>query len=63
MFLASAQEKKRGVLLDIKNSLAFQLKESVLDAEGRYIILTCDINEQPYTLVALYKLTQILLSK
>lgn len=26
----------------------------MLDAEGRYIILTCDINEQPYILVALY---------
>lgn len=54
--LASTQEKKRCVLLAIKNTLAFQLKESVLDIEGRYIILTCYINEHPYTLVALYTL-------
>lgn len=50
LFLALAPEKKRGVLLAIKNSVSFHLKDYLLDQEGQYIILTCDI--KPYTLVA-----------
>lgn len=47
-------QKKRGVLLAFKGHLAFQLKAAITDPEGRYIIVTCDINAQPYTVVALY---------
>lgn len=55
LFLACAQEKKqRGVLLAIRNSLTFRLKDFILDTEGHYIILIYDINAQPYIPVALY---------
>lgn len=55
VFLACAQEKKkRGVLLAICNSPAFQLKDSILDTNGHYIILSFDINAKPFTLIALY---------
>lgn len=37
-----------------KGTLALQLKTTITDPEGRYIIVMCHINAQPYTVVALY---------
>lgn len=54
LFLAWVSLNKRGVLFRIKNVVSFNLKDSVIDPEGRYIILNSDINAQPYTLVSVY---------
>lgn len=53
IFLASTSAKKR-VILSMRNSAFFSLKESILDPEGRYIILLCQINSNLYTLVNVY---------
>lgn len=39
IFLASAPCKKRGVLISIKESIAFKAKDAILDLQGRFIIL------------------------
>ena len=54
IFQANAPVKKRGVLVAIKHSVAFQLHDLICDPNGRYIIMTCDLNNAPYTLVNLY---------
>ena len=54
IFQSTAPVKKRGVLLAIKHSVAFKLHDLVCDTNGRYIILTCDLNNATYTLVNLY---------
>lgn len=53
-FFANATEKKRGVLIAVGKSMSFQLKSSHLDPNGRFIILTGDLNSKPYTLVTIY---------
>lgn len=55
LFLACTPDsKKGGVMLALRNSLSLQLKEQYIDEGGRYIIITGDINSNPYTLVTLY---------
>lgn len=43
--------KKEGVLIAVKNTVGFSLHESICDPEGKYLILTCDINNRPFTVV------------
>lgn len=47
-----AQPQKRRGAPSHKNSLSFQLKDTLLDEGGRYIIITGDLNSKPYTLYA-----------
>lgn len=55
VFLAcTSDSKKGGLMLALRSSLSFQLKESYIDEGGRYIIITMDINSKPYTLVTVY---------
>lgn len=54
IFSAPFTSKKRGVLIAVKDSVSFHMKHSVLDTEGRYIILMCTINNIAYTLVNIY---------
>lgn len=49
VFFSCTSDKKKSVLIAIRNILAFQLKDAILDS-----ILTYDINSRPYTLVAVY---------
>lgn len=46
--------KKSGVLLAIGKSVSFHLKSSLMDDEGRYIILTGDLNSRTYIIVSVY---------
>lgn len=55
IFLASTPRQKRGgVLMALRSLLSFLLKQTFVDEGGRYIIITGDINSQPYTLVTAY---------
>ena len=54
VFSAPFTSKQRGVLIAVKDSTSFQLKKSVLDPEGRYIILICTINNVMFTLINVY---------
>lgn len=54
VFLSSTGVKKHGVLLAIKDSVDFVLHESLIDDDGRYIILICSIENTLLTIVALY---------
>lgn len=54
IFTASALTKKRGILISIRASVSFELKDSVIDPGGRYIILPCVITNLPLTLVSVY---------
>lgn len=38
----------------IKNSVAFQLLDSISDPRGRFLILKCTMNSAPYTLISIY---------
>lgn len=49
--LASGPTKKNGVLIAIWDSPPFQIHQTHIDKQGRYIILVCDINQTTYTLV------------
>lgn len=54
IFIANSLEKKRGVLIAICDTVIFQLLDSVIDSNGRYVILICTIDNITYTLVSLY---------
>lgn len=54
VYLSCASEKKKGSSLPSRKPFAFQPKTSILDTEGRYLIVTCKINAQPYTIRALH---------
>lgn len=54
IFLATASEKKKGVMVAIRNTVTFELKDSILDIEGQFIIPTCNINKLLLTIVSLY---------
>lgn len=53
-FLASAPTKQKGVLIAIRDSVAFSLTETRIDPEGRYFILVGELNNKPFTIVNLY---------
>lgn len=54
IFFASAPEKKRGVMILVKNSVAFSLRDVIRDPDGRFLILQGDFNSLPLTLVSIY---------
>lgn len=54
IFLASGPKKKNGVLMVIQDPLQFQIHQSLLNPEGCYLILVCDINQTAYTLANIY---------
>lgn len=55
-FLASAPTKQKGVLIAIKDTVAFNLLETQTDPEGSYLILVGELNNKPFTIVNLYAL-------
>lgn len=53
-FYSTADAKKNGVSILVKDSVAFQLVTSTIDVKGRYIILHCVLISRKYTLLSLY---------
>lgn len=53
-YFACAPTKKRGVAILIKQTVTFQHISSQCDTDGRYIILSCKINNTAYTIVNAY---------
>lgn len=51
VFTANAESKTKGVLINIKDSVAFKLHEVVQDPHGRFLILLCDLNTTTYTII------------
>lgn len=54
VYSACSEKKKAGVLVAIKNSVQFSLLQSVLDPNGRFIILVCQIDNVLCTIVNSY---------
>lgn len=54
VYYANADTKTKGVMIAIRDTVPFQLHKSIIDPQGRFIILVCDINSSTYTLVNLY---------
>lgn len=54
IFKASGPKKKNGVLIAIKNTIAFTLHNSMADVNGRYLALDCSMNNVRYTVVTIY---------
>lgn len=45
IFTASVSQKRKGVLIAVKNSVAFGLHDAICDPEGRYLIFLCDLSQ------------------
>lgn len=41
-------------MIAVNNSVAFVQHEVLLDPNGRYIILICEVNNVPYTIANIY---------
>lgn len=54
IYLATSPTKKRGILVAIKNTVDWQVKDTVIDPEGRYVIITGTLNNMPITLASIY---------
>lgn len=54
IFLSNAPSKKRGVFIAIRNTVLFQEALTIKDPAGRFIILVCQLNNLPFTLVNIY---------
>lgn len=54
IFSANAQNKMKGVLTAIRDTVAFTAHETIKDPGGRYLILVCDLNSITYTIVNVY---------
>lgn len=54
IYHACADKKTAGVLIAIKNSVQFTLLQSIIDLNGRFIILVCQIDNILFTLVNSY---------
>lgn len=53
-FFANASKKARGVMIDIRNSIAFQLHHTEADPLGRYLILSASFNNSPLVIAYIY---------
>lgn len=54
IFHSTADSKKAGVAIMIKDSVAFHLETSFIDDSGRYVILHCTLNSRKFTILLLY---------
>lgn len=55
IYLASAPPpQKKGVIIAVRDNVAFKHKLTIADPEGTYLILVDDLNNQTYTIVSLY---------
>lgn len=54
VYQANASSKKRGVLIAVKDTVAFTLISQLSDPQGRYLILICQINNVLYSIINVY---------
>lgn len=54
LFTANANFKTKGVLIALRDSVAFKMLEVVCDPPGRFLILLCNLNSTTYTIVNVY---------
>lgn len=54
VYQANASSKKRGVLIAVRDSVAFTLVSQESDPQGRYLALVCQINNVLYSIVNVY---------
>lgn len=54
IFTANAHSKTKGVLIAIRDTVAFKIHKAVCDSLGRFLILICDLNSTHYMLVNVY---------
>lgn len=54
IFFANADSKTKGVMTAIRDTVTFVLHTKFVDAQGRYLVLVCDINQVTYTIVNVY---------
>lgn len=54
IFKASGPEKKKSVMIAIKNTCSFTLHNSLVEVEGRYLALDCTLNSNRYTVITIY---------
>lgn len=54
IFTANADSKTKGVLITIRDTIAFKLHEEIKDPQGKFLILICKLNLIMYTIVTMY---------
>lgn len=54
VFTANVDSKTKGVLIAIRDSVAFTLRKQVQDPLGRFLILICDLDNTSYMIVNVY---------
>lgn len=54
VYQASGPTKKNGIIIAIKNTIAFTLHNNIIDVEGRYLTLDCTLHNTTYTIVNVY---------
>ena len=59
MILSHGSNHSRGVLVLFNEQLQYETKNTVIDGEGRYILLEMTIQESPFLLLNLYAPTKL----
>ena len=59
MILSHGSNHSRGVLVLINEQLQYEIRNTVIDDEGRYILLDMTIQESPFLLLNLYAPTKL----
>jgi len=59
MIHSHGSNHSRGVLVLINEQLQYEIKNSVIDEEGRYVLLEMTIQESPFLLLNLYAPTKL----
>lgn len=54
IFMANSESKRKGVLIAIYECVNFQHDQTIIDPEGRFLILLCKLDTIPFTLVNIY---------
>ena len=59
IILSHGSNHNRGVLILISEQLEYEIKNTIIDDEGRYILLEMTIQESPFLLLNLYAPTKL----
>lgn len=54
IFCVNVESKSKGVMIAVKDTIAFHLHKIILDPQGRYVIMVCDINSTTFTVANIY---------
>lgn len=55
VYLTSIHSARRGVAMLVKNNIPFQSEKTIVDKEGRYILIKGKIDNEVLTLINVYK--------